>query len=207
VRAERPGEVDAATFRGTARHWSTGVAVITARHNEEVFAKTVSSLCTLSLEPPLISVAVDARSPLVAAVRGSGRYAVAVLADHQEPLARRFAARGAGRALGLFRGAPMLTGATGAPVLEDCLAWFDCRVHAVLPGGDHALLVGRVAEAGERPGEPLLYHDGRFCSLTAALPAPASVPVPTSPTGARRCPPRTSPHPATPYSARPGAGC
>ena len=148
MRAGRPGEVDAATFRGTSRHWSTGVALITARHGEEVFAKTVSSLCTLSLEPPLVSVAVDARSPLVAAVRGSGRYAVSVLASHQEPIARRFAARGAGRALGLFTGAPMRTGTTGTPLLEDCLAWFDCRLHSVLPGGDHALLVGRVTAAG-----------------------------------------------------------
>ena len=183
MRAGRPGEVDAATFRGTSRHWSTGVALITARHGEEVFAKTVSSLCTLSLEPPLVSVAVDARSPLVAAVRGSGRYAVSVLASHQEPIARRFAARGAGRALGLFTGAPMRTGTTGTPLLEDCLAWFDCRVHSVLPGGDHALLVGRVAEAGERPGEPLLYHDGRFRSFTAdsALPLVPTAPIATAP--------------------------
>ncbi len=51
---------------------------------------------------------------------------------------------------------------TGAPVLEDCLAWFDCRVHSTLPGGDHVILVGRVTAAGSRPGEPLLYGDGRF---------------------------------------------
>ncbi|WRZ95260.1 flavin reductase family protein [Streptomyces sp. NBC_01007] len=166
-------------FRATARLWTTGVAVLTARHGEEVFAKTVSSLCTLSLDPPLVSVAVDRRSPLVAAVRADARFAVCVLGSRQEALAHRFAVPGAGRALGLFTGAPMRTVATGAPVLEECLAWFDCRLHSVLPGGDHALLVGRVAAVGDSgPGEPLLYHDRVFRSL-AHLPAPTPTGVST----------------------------
>ncbi|MFJ5306766.1 flavin reductase family protein [Streptomyces sp. NPDC088350] len=166
-------------FREAARRWTTGVAVLTARHGEEVFAKTVSSLCTLSLDPPLVSVAVDRRSPLVGAVRADARYAVCVLGARQEALARRFAAPGAGRALGLFTGAPLRIAATGAPVLEECLAWFDCRLHAVLPGGDHALLVGRVVAAGDSgPGDPLLYHDRTFRSL-ASLPAPTPTGVST----------------------------
>ncbi|MFD6416040.1 flavin reductase family protein [Streptomyces sp. NPDC060194] len=158
-------------FRRASRGWTTGVAVLTAGQGEEVFAKTVSSLCTLSLDPLLVSVAVDRRSPLVTAVRATRRFAVNVLHRDQEPLARRFATAGAGRALGFFTAAPMRPGPTGAPVLETCLAWFDCRLEHVLPGGDHALLVGRVAAADSDPGEPLLYHAGRFRSLAPARPA------------------------------------
>ncbi|MET9730931.1 flavin reductase family protein [Streptomyces sp. NPDC006458] len=169
----RNGEAGTDAFRLAARRWTTGVALLTARHGDEVFAKTVSSLCTLSLDPLLVSVAVSARSPLTAAIRADGRYAVSVLARHQEPVARHFAAPGAGRALGLFTAAPMLHRATGAPVLEDCLAWFDCRLHTVLPGGDHAVLVGRVAAADAVPGEPLIYHHGEYRSL-AGLPTPST---------------------------------
>lgn len=153
------------SFRAAARHWTTGVGVLTTQRGEEVFAKTVSSLCTLSLEPLLVSVAVDRRSPLVDAVRGSGRFAVSALNREQEHIARRFAAPGAGRALGFFTTAPMRTEITGAPVLEHCLAWFDCRLHSVLPGGDHAILVGQAVAADTGDGEPLLYHDGRYRSL------------------------------------------
>ncbi|MDX3853954.1 flavin reductase family protein [Streptomyces sp. AK02-01A] len=175
--ALRPARsAEAESYRGAARRWTTGVAVLTACSGEEVFAKTVSSLCTLSLDPLLISVAVDAHSPLAAAVRGSGRYAVSVLGVNQEPLARRFAAPGAGRALGFFTHAPMRAEDTGAPVLEDSLAWFDCRLHSVLPGGDHAVLVGRVVAADGGPGEPLLYHDGQYRTLDRH---------PTTSTGAR----------------------
>ncbi|MER6672847.1 flavin reductase family protein [Streptomyces sp. NPDC000983] len=152
-------------FRTASRRWTTGVAVVTTRHGEEVFAKTVSSLCTLSLDPLLISVAVTARSPLVAAVRAGRRYAVSVLTGQQEPLARHFAAPGSGRALSLFTVAPMRAEATGAPVLENCLAWFDCRLHSVLPGGDHVILVGQVAAADAGPGEPLIYHQGEYRAL------------------------------------------
>ncbi|MET9503723.1 flavin reductase family protein [Streptomyces sp. NPDC006622] len=163
--ARGEGETSAGSYRDAARRWTTGVAVLTARHGDEVFAKTVSSLCTLSLDPLLISVAVAARSPLAAAVRASRRYAVSILADHQEPLARHFATPGAGRALSLFTVAPTRARTTGAPVLEDCLAWFDCRLDTVLPGGDHAVLVGRVAAADGGLGEPLIYHHGEYRSL------------------------------------------
>ncbi|WP_431681467.1 flavin reductase family protein [Kitasatospora sp. KL5] len=157
-------------FRAAARRWTTGVAVLTTLAGEEVFAKTVSSFCTLSLDPLLVSAAVARHSPLVAAVRGSGRFAVSVLTDRQIAVARRFATPGAGRALGGFTAVPMRAEATGAPVLEAALAWFDCRLHGVLPGGDHAVLVGRVAAADTGHGAPLLYHDGQYRTL--AHPSP-----------------------------------
>ncbi|GJF27928.1 flavin reductase family protein [Kitasatospora sp. NBC_01539] len=154
-----------AAFRAAARRWSTGVAVVTTRAQDEVFAKTVSSFCTLSLDPLLVSVAVVRHSPLVAAVRDSGRFAVSVLTSRQAGVARRFATPGAGRALGTFTAVPMGALATGAPVLDEALAWFDCRLHGVLSGGDHAIVVGRVTAADTRPGEPLLYHDGHYRAL------------------------------------------
>ncbi|GAA5015212.1 flavin reductase family protein [Kitasatospora paranensis] len=161
----RTGTPGAEAFRGAARHWATGVAVVTADFDGEVFAKTVSSFCTLSLDPLLVSVAVTRHSPIVAAVRSGGRFAVSVLSDRQAGVARRFATPGAGRALGSFTAVPMRTETTGAPVLEAALAWFDCHLHAAQPGGDHTLLIGRVAAADATGGRPLLHHDGQFRTL------------------------------------------
>ncbi|MFI9328412.1 flavin reductase family protein [Kitasatospora sp. NPDC052868] len=174
--AASAGSATEAAFRAAARGWSTGVAVVTTRAGDEVFAKTVSSFCTLSLDPLLVTVAVSRHSPLAAAVRGSGRFAVSVLTSRQIAVARRFAAPGAGRALGVFTAVPMRPETTGAPVLEDALAWFDCRLHGLLPGGDHTILVGRVAAAGSDidtdsgtdAEEPLLYHDGQYRLLAPA---------------------------------------
>ncbi|MEU6971818.1 flavin reductase family protein [Kitasatospora aureofaciens] len=164
--AGRPaGEED---FRAASRGWTSGVAVLTTRVDEEVFAKTVSSFTTLSLDPLLVTVAVGRHSPLVAAARASGRFALSVLTSHQEQIARRFATPGAGRALGAFGAAgpfaavPTRTAATGAPLLDAALASFDCWLHTALPGGDHTILVGRVAAAARGAGTPLLHHDGRY---------------------------------------------
>ncbi|MGW1173827.1 flavin reductase family protein [Kitasatospora sp. NPDC002543] len=166
--ADVTAEVSAEEFRTAARGWTSGVAVVTARAGEEVFAKTVSSFGTLSLDPPLVTVAIGRHSPLVAAVLAGGRFGVSVLTDRQAELARRFATPGAGRAPGAFTAAPMRTAATGAPLLEAALAWFDCRLHAALPGGDHTILVGRVAAASRGTGAPLLYHDGQYRLLAPA---------------------------------------
>ncbi|MER7578790.1 flavin reductase family protein [Kitasatospora sp. NPDC097691] len=149
-------------FRAASRGWTTGVAVVTTAADEEVFAKTVSSFGTLSLDPLLVTVAVGRHSPLVTAVRASGRFGLSVLTAHQTDVARRFATPGAGRALGAFTAVPMRTAATGAPLVESALAWFDCRLHTALPGGDHTILIGRVAAADRADGEPLLYHDGQY---------------------------------------------
>ncbi|GAB7184713.1 hypothetical protein ATKI12_4544 [Kitasatospora sp. Ki12] len=160
--AVRDAQVTDQDFRAASRGWTSGVAVVTTRAGEEVFAKTVSSFSTLSLDPLLVTVAIGRHSPLVAAVRTSGRFGLSVLTDRQESVARRFAAPGAGRALGGFTAVPTRTAATGAPLVESALAWFDCRLHADLPGGDHTILVGRVAAAARGTGAPLLYHDGQY---------------------------------------------
>ncbi|MEU8922032.1 flavin reductase family protein [Kitasatospora sp. NPDC048545] len=155
-------------FRAASRGWTSGVAVITTRTGEEVFAKTVSSFSTLSLDPLLVTVAIGRHSPLVAAVRASGHFGLSILTHRQMSVARRFATPGAGRARGAFTAVgahaavPMRTAATGAPLVEDALARFDCRLHADLPGGDHTILVGRVAAAARDDGTPLLYHDGQY---------------------------------------------
>jgi len=62
---------------------------------------------------------------------------------------------------------PTIAQETGAPIIEGCLSWFDCILEDILPGGDHEILVGRVAAAGGRSGEPLVYWAGGYRALTA----------------------------------------
>ncbi|QKW22471.1 flavin reductase [Kitasatospora sp. NA04385] len=169
-------------LRAAARHWPTGVAVLTARWGGEVHAKTVSSFATLSLDPPLIGVALSPRSPLAAAAHDSGRFAVTVLTDRQEALARRFATPGAGRAAGAFADLALRTGPAGPagpPVPAGAAAWFEAELHAELPVGDHVLLVGRVTAVGEGGGRPLLHHAARYRLLGPETPPEPQTSAPT----------------------------
>ncbi|MDT9686618.1 flavin reductase family protein [Streptomyces sp. TRM76323] len=161
------------SLRQAARGCATGVAVLTTRRGDELFAKTVSSFITLSMDPPLISVAVGKHSPLIQAAEHSGRLAVSVLRVGQEQLSRHFATPGAGRSTGAFTDVRTRTEVTGAPVLDGCLTWFDCRLHSVLPGGDHSILIGMPVAVACSEGEPLLYHEGAY-HAPAPLTAPST---------------------------------
>ncbi|MYU26324.1 flavin reductase [Streptomyces sp. SID8352] len=158
-------------FKKAAGHFASGVTIVTTRNGDHVYGITCSSFVSLSLNPLLVTVSVNSSSPFLAEVRESGRLAVSVLADHQQDVSRYFSTRGRGRAEGDFPGLATESMTTGAPIVSDSLSWFDAKLHAMLPGGDHEILIGEVVAAGGRDGAPLLYWAGDYRTLDVAAPA------------------------------------
>jgi flavin reductase (DIM6/NTAB) family NADH-FMN oxidoreductase RutF len=157
-------------FRHAAGRFASGVTVVTTRSSEGVYGTTVSSFASLSLNPLLVTVSINRSSPLLGYIRSAGAFAVSVLASDQQQVAEYFAMRGRTPQPGGFPTVPIMTRQTGAPIIDGCLSWFDCTVEDLLPGGDHEILVGRVAAAGGRTGEPLVYWAGGYRGLTADVP-------------------------------------
>jgi flavin reductase (DIM6/NTAB) family NADH-FMN oxidoreductase RutF len=87
---------------------------------------------------------------------------VNILSAGQEALSRRFAS---GDPPNRFDGLGYSRGAVGAAVLDDVLAWLECRVHARHPGGDHTIVVAQVEAAGTRQERPLLYYRSGYATL------------------------------------------
>ena len=141
------------TFRLAAGRFASGV--------------TVSSFASLSLNPLLVTVSISQSSQLLEHVRSVEAFAVSVLANDQQQVARYFATSGRRPEAAGFSAVPTIAHETGAPIIEGCLSWFDCILEDILPGGDHEILVGRVAAAGGRSGEPLVYWAGGYRALTA----------------------------------------
>jgi flavin reductase (DIM6/NTAB) family NADH-FMN oxidoreductase RutF len=162
------GDADLALFKKAAGHFASGVTVVTTRNGDHLYGITCSSFISLSLNPLLVQVSVNSSSPFLDEVRASGRLAVSVLASGQERISQYFATRGRGKAVGEFPNVATDTVRTGAPVVRDCLSWFDASLHAILPGGDHQILIGEVVAAGGRDGTPLLYWAGRYRKLDPA---------------------------------------
>ncbi|RKS68263.1 flavin reductase (DIM6/NTAB) family NADH-FMN oxidoreductase RutF [Actinomadura pelletieri DSM 43383] len=157
-------------FKKAAGHFASGVTIVTTRNGGHVYGITCSSFVSLSLNPLLVTVSVNSQSPFLAEVRESGCLAVSVLADQQQDVSRYFATRGRGRAEGEFPNLATESMTTGAPIVSDCLSWFDAKLHAILPGGDHKILIGEVVAAGGRDGAPLLYWAGNYRTLDVAPP-------------------------------------
>ena len=153
--------IDQSEFRRVIGHFAAGVTVVTTcREDGSAAGLTVSAVSSLSLDPTLLLVCVDQASDTLPFLERAGYFAVNVLEEGKgETLARRFAGGGAEEK---FRGVAWRPERTGAPVLDEALAWMDCRVTAVVPGGDHIIFVGEVLAADAREGTPLLYYRGGF---------------------------------------------
>ena len=155
-------------FRHAAGRFASGVTVVTTRAAEGAYGTTVSSFASLSLNPLLVTVSINRSSSLLGYIRTAGAFAISVLASDQQQVAEYFAMQGRTPQPGGFPTVPTMIRQTGAPIIDGCLSWFDCTVEDLLPGGDHEILVGRVAAAGGRTGEPLVYWAGGYRALTAA---------------------------------------
>jgi flavin reductase (DIM6/NTAB) family NADH-FMN oxidoreductase RutF len=153
-------------FRQAAGRFASGVTVATTSAPEGAYGITVSSFASLSLNPLLVTVSINRSSQLLEHVHSVQVFAVSVLASDQQHVASYFATSGRKPEPAGFSGVPTTVQQTGAPIVIGCLSWFDCSLEDILPGGDHEILVGRVAAAGGRTGEPLVYWAGGYRALT-----------------------------------------
>jgi flavin reductase (DIM6/NTAB) family NADH-FMN oxidoreductase RutF len=145
------------------RLYPSGVSVVTADVDGNRIGVTVGSLISLSLEPPLVGISIGRDLALHELLRAAGSFGVSILRGDQGDLAAHFA-RGV-PPIALWTRVEIRAGATGVPLLEDALAWLECRVVAEHTVGDHTFFVGQVvaAEEGE-PGPALLYREHSYFS-------------------------------------------
>jgi flavin reductase (DIM6/NTAB) family NADH-FMN oxidoreductase RutF len=152
-------------IRLTMRAYASGVTIITARVGEEVHGMTATAVCSVSLAPPLLLVCVVRWARTHGLIAASGAFAVNLLHQGQRELADRFGGRRPDIA-DRFCGVGYHHAVTGAPILDDSLGYFDCRVVAAHDGGDHTIFVGQI-EATGRTGarRPLIYHQGDYLAF------------------------------------------
>ncbi|WP_234347799.1 flavin reductase family protein [Streptomyces specialis] len=138
------------------------VTIVTATAEHLPFGATVSSFASLSLRPPMITVALDRGSAVLSRITATRRFGVNVLGRGQDDLAVLFARRGADRFTGtdwhFDHGLPRLGAAPG---------WLVCDVADVVEGGDHLLLLGTVAHGRATLAPPLVYGFRTFGTHSA----------------------------------------
>ena len=160
MRRDAPlGPVSAAVMREVLGHFVSGIVVVTAAGADGPLGFTCQSFSSLSLDPPLVSLAPARASTTWPRIRAAGAFCVNVLAAEHEDLSAAFARSGVDK----FAGVAWTPGPSGAPVLEGVSAWVDCALWAEYDGGDHTIAVGRVRDLGADPSRPpLLYYRGRY---------------------------------------------
>jgi flavin reductase (DIM6/NTAB) family NADH-FMN oxidoreductase RutF len=151
-------------FKETMAAVPTGVAIVSSAFSGGFRALAASSFTSASLDPPLLLVCLDSQTQTLEAVAETAAFNLSVLERGQEFLAERFSGR-APLVDPSWQEVPHRLGGNGLPIVEGCVAWFECRLQRLYPAGDHDIALGGVMRAGREAGEPLILWDRAFWRL------------------------------------------
>jgi len=175
-------EVTSGDFRDAMRQLTGGVSVITSGRGRDISGMTVTSVSSLSVDPPALIVSINREASSWPRVKRYGFFGVNILTSDQIDIAERFTGKGGLKGADRFAGAHWTTRASGVPLLVGALAAIDCEVEDIVERHSHAIVIGRVLDvAVSARTAALAYWQGRYVAIDqdedAAKLAEVSVPV------------------------------
>jgi len=163
--------VEAELFKAAMRVLPGGVVMVTTRVDGRPWGLTISSCCSLTLQPPQIVISLRLATMSAEKILADGHFGVSLLSSSQRPLAEHGAATGVAKFIDEFCEEDCEP--LRSPIVSGALYHLDCRVSDRHPVGDHMLFVGLVEQvvssAREDERLPLLYFDRRFWQLGEAV--------------------------------------
>ena len=164
--APLPPAVGAEDFRRGMRRLAAGVTIVAAAHGGERSGLTATAVSSLTAEPPQLLVCVNRSAAAHEQIRKGEALCVNALALEHRALAERFAGIGGIHGPERFEAGSWTTLATGAPVLADALAAFDCVVVDAVDVATHTIFISRVVAVRAREdGVALAWESGGFASV------------------------------------------
>ena len=175
-------DVSSGDFRDAMRRLAGGVSVITAGRGKDISGMTVTSVSSLSVDPPALIVSINREASSWPLVQRYGFLGVNILTSDQIDIAERFTGKGGLKGAERFAGAEWTTRASGVPLLVGALAAIDCEVEDVVERHSHAIVIGRVLDITvSGRSAALAYWQGRYVAIdqdeNAAKLAEVSVPA------------------------------
>ncbi|GGY59357.1 flavin reductase family protein [Streptomyces omiyaensis] len=151
--------IDPAVFRDVLGRFASGITVVAALDDGEPAGFACQSFASLSLDPPLVMLAVGRSSTSWPRIQRAGRFCVNILAEDQRTTCAALGRSGPDK----FAGVPWSAGDHGTVRIDGALAFVECELHEVYEAGDHHLVTAHVValDAGEDRG-PLLYYRSRY---------------------------------------------
>jgi flavin reductase (DIM6/NTAB) family NADH-FMN oxidoreductase RutF len=175
-------EVSSGDFRRAMRQLAGGVSVITVGRGNDITGMTVTSVSSLSVDPPTLIVSINRESSSWPLLRQHGFFGVNILTADQLDIAERFTGKGGLKGADRFTGAQWAAGVSGVPLLVGALAAVDCEVEEIVERHSHAIVIGRVLELQQSERRSALaYWQGQYIAIDqngdAIKLAEASVPA------------------------------
>jgi len=157
--------VDPAEFRAAMARFPGAVTIITTLAGQQRRGITATAVCSVSADPPSLLACVNRATGTCAGIAQSGRFNVNLLPDPSHELALRFAGAGGVTGADKFALGDWRTDRRGLPVLADARVAFCCEVAETVPAGTHQVIIGRIVDILQGPGQALVYEQSRFHRL------------------------------------------
>ena len=155
--------LNASDFRKAMGAFATGVTIITVDLDGEVHGMTANAFTSVSLDPMLVLVCVDASTRTHAHLHAKKRFGINVLCENQRAISEYYA-----RPDRTHEHAETEAGARfdrtkqGTPMLHGSLAYLECRLRSAEDAGDHTIFIAEVEDVVVRDGQPLLFFRGKY---------------------------------------------
>jgi flavin reductase (DIM6/NTAB) family NADH-FMN oxidoreductase RutF len=150
-------------LRGLMRFVPHPVAVLAVEHDRDRMGVTISSLVSLSLEPPLVGISIGKQASVYELLRNAGSFTASILGDGQEELARRFAA--GHPPIVHWQGVETVAG-RHAPRIAGALGWLEATTLSEQDAGDHTFFIAQVDAVERGPARSaLMYRDRSYHAL------------------------------------------
>jgi len=174
--------VSSADFRGAMRRLTGGVSVVTAGRGRDITGMTVTSVTSLSVDPPTLLVSINRDASSFPLIKRHGAFGVNILNADQLDIAERFAGKGGLKGADRFAGSDWVTAVSGVPLLSGALAALDCEVEEIVERHSHGIVIGRVRDIrNSTRSAALAYWHGQYVAIDrdedAARLAEVSVPA------------------------------
>ena len=155
-------QFDLRELRNAFGTFMTGVTVVTTREQSSTpRGFTANSFCSVSLDPPMLSVCIGKSADSADVFDKADGFAINILSEHQKELSGLFASKRPDK----FKVAAWHDGPLGHPILENVCAWFDCAVEKRIDAGDHVMMIGRIHGFGYDDQNGLGYVRGGYVTL------------------------------------------
>lgn len=158
--------VSPSDFRGAMRHLAGGVSVITAGRGRDITGMTVTSVTSLSVDPPSVIVSINRDASSFPLIQRLGAFGVNVLNADQLDIAERFAGKGGLKGADRFAGSDWSLSGSGVPLLVEALVALDCEVEEIVERHSHGIVIGRVREIRSvARNAALAYWHGQYVAI------------------------------------------
>jgi len=163
---DRLAPADGESFRVAMRQLAGGVCLIAHGVGVERVGQTATSVTSLSVDPPSLIVCVSRGTSSYPGLAPGIAFGVNVLGAHQQEFADRFFDGAGISGAERFDYGHWIVSPSGAPLLSDSLAAFDCEVDDIIERHAHAIIIGRVkGVAIRKQGGALVFWRGVYDSL------------------------------------------